>query len=113
MFKINLTQSAAQKIREAALEEDERGIDNLYLRAKVCGGGCAGFTYDLSLTSLPPSDTDENFVSENVRVIVDPLSAQYLDGVTIDYIEGKMQSGFKFNNPNSTGSCGCGSSFSA
>ena len=63
--------------------------------------------------ALAVSDVDEQFESLGVKLYVDPLSVQYLEDTEIDYVEGVHGSGFKFNNPNSKGSCGCGSSFSA
>ena len=77
---------------------------------RVVGGGCAGFSYDLYFEDKV-GDMDEQFESQGVKLYVDPMSYQYLEGVEIDYIEGLHGAGFKFNNPNSKGSCGCGSSF--
>src|SRR4029453_6500347 len=82
------------------------------LRLRVIGGGCAGFQYDLYFEDSP-TDLDETFESHGIRVYIDPLSYQYLDGTEIDYVEGVHGSGFKFGNPNVTGTCGCGSSFQA
>lgn len=106
---IELTVYAALKVKEIAEAENEP----LMLRAKIMGGGCAGFTYDLAFISLP-DETDESFESHGVQIFVDPISFQYLTGLTIDYEDHKLgQAGFKFNNPNSKGSCGCGKSFNA
>jgi iron-sulfur cluster insertion protein len=81
------------------------------LRLRVIGGGCAGFSYDLYFEDAP-TDMDEEFESNGVKLFVDPLSYQYLEDTEIDYVEETHASGFKFNNPKSKGSCGCGSSFS-
>lgn len=106
---IELTVYAALKVNEIA--EEEKAIP--MIRAKIMGGGCAGFTYDLSFIT-EALDTDELFESNDVKIYVDPVSFQYLDGMTIDYEDHKLgQAGFKFNNPNSKGSCGCGNSFNA
>jgi iron-sulfur cluster insertion protein len=106
---IELTKYAALKVIEIAEEEKSEPM----IRAKVMGGGCAGFTYDLSFIS-EFLETDELFECHGVKVYVDPVSFQYLDGMTIDYEDHKLgQAGFKFNNPNSKGSCGCGNSFNA
>lgn len=105
-----MTEKAVQKAREIAAEE---GFTGCPLRVKVVGGGCAGFSYDLFFDDKEPSDTDETFNCEGVVLVVDPLSNQYLDNTTIDYVDGPLQSGFKFLNPNVKSTCGCGSSFSA
>ena len=106
---IHLTEKAAKKIEEISNEE---GIGYYSVRVRVVGGGCAGFTYDMYFDDQV-GEMDEVFELDGVKVIADPLSFQYLDEVVIDYQEGPISAGFKFNNPNSTGSCGCGSSFSA
>jgi iron-sulfur cluster assembly protein len=80
------------------------------LRVAVLPGGCSGFQYGLNIEDQPESD-DEIFELGGVKVFVDPFSAQYLDGVEIDYVTGMMGSGFSFRNPNASGGCGCGSSF--
>ena len=106
---ITMTDRAASKVKEIAAAESltEQG-----LRLRVVGGGCAGFTYDLYFEE-ETTDMDELFESNGVKIFVDPLSFQYLENTEIDYVEGMHGAGFKFNNPNSKGSCGCGSSFSA
>jgi len=104
---ISITPLAADKVREIAKSE---GLESQGLRLRVIGGGCAGFQYDLYFEEAP-TDLDENFESQGVKLYVDPLSYQYLDGTEIDYVESAHGSGFKFGNPNVTGSCGCGSSF--
>ena len=82
------------------------------LRVSVLPGGCSGFKYSLNIEERPLED---DMVAEinGVRVFVDGFSAQYLTGVTIDYVSSMQGSGFTFNNPNATGGCGCGSSFTA
>ncbi len=103
---ITMTERAAEKVREIAQAED---LSNQGLRLRVVGGGCAGFTYDLYFEDAT-TEMDEEFESLGVKLFVDPLSFQYLTDTEIDYVEGVHGSGFKFNNPNVTGSCGCGSS---
>ncbi len=105
---ISITQLAAGKVKEISEAE---GLQSQGLRLRVIGGGCAGFQYDLYFEDAPTA-MDEQFESNGVQLYVDPLSYQYLDGVEIDYVEGVHGSGFKFGNPNVSGSCGCGSSFS-
>ncbi len=106
---ITITDTAAEKVREIATEE---GLEGQGLRLRVIGGGCAGFNYDLYFEEEPTS-MDEAFEDQGVKLFIDPLSFQYLDGTEIDYVEGLYGSGFKFNNPNVSGTCGCGQSFSA
>jgi iron-sulfur cluster insertion protein len=106
---IELTVAAADKFKEIAVSDN---VDGQAVRVRVIGGGCAGFGYDMEFTKEPAGELDEVFVVKNVTLIVDPVSHQYLDGVEIDYVTTEIGAGFKFNNPNSKGSCGCGSSFS-
>jgi iron-sulfur cluster insertion protein len=106
---ITITEKAAAKVHEIAAAESLEGQG---LRLRVMGGGCAGFTYDLYFEDKI-GELDEQFESNGVKLYVDPLSFQYLDSTEIDFVEGEHGSGFKFNNPNVKGSCGCGSSFSA
>jgi iron-sulfur cluster assembly accessory protein len=82
------------------------------LRVSVQPGGCSGFKYAL-LIEDQPADDDYVLQQEGFRLFVDPFSAQYLDNVTIDYVTSMQGSGFTFKNPNATGGCGCGHSFSA
>ena len=106
---INVSQAAASKITELLAEESKQ---NSGLRIFVQGGGCSGFQYGLMIEDAPGA-TDQVFESNGVKLYVDPLSHQYLEETEIDYVEGAHGSGFKFNNPNVKGTCGCGSSFSA
>lgn len=105
---IDLTEKAVAKIKEISEAE---GIGHLKVRLRVIGGGCAGFAYDLYYEEVA-TDFDEVIDVKGITLIIDPLSLQYLDGVEIDYAERSMSEGFTFNNPNVSGTCGCGSSFS-
>jgi iron-sulfur cluster insertion protein len=105
---ISVTTRAAEKVKEIASSE---GLEGQGLRLRVIGGGCAGFTYDLYFEDQV-GEMDEQYESNGVKLYVDPLSHQYLEETEIDYVEGVHGSGFKFNNPNVKGTCGCGSSFS-
>lgn len=105
---LRLTKVAAEKVVE--IREAESIEDNYGLRVKVMGGGCAGFQYDLYFDEA--EDGDNVFVTQDLRLLCDQMSFMYLMGTEIDYVEGLQGAGFKFNNPNTTGSCGCGSSFS-
>lgn len=82
------------------------------LRVAVQPGGCSGFKYSL-LIEDKPADDDTVLDQPGFKLFVDPFSMQYLSGVTIDYVTSMQGSGFTFKNPNATGGCGCGSSFSA
>lgn len=101
----------AKAVEMVKMTRSQEGMDDSYgLRVAVMGGGCSGFQYalDFEQESRP---TDAVFEVEGLRVFVDPVSARYLEGVTIDYVFGMSGAGFKFNNPAATGTCGCGSSF--
>ncbi len=109
---ITVTPTAAVEVRRFMEQEgltDEQGGG---LRVSVQPGGCSGFKYGLLIEEQPGED-DVVLASEGVKVYVDPFSAQYLNGTTIDYVSSMQGSGFTFTNPNSTGGCGCGSSFNA
>lgn len=104
---VEITPLAAEKVRE--IRNAEEIEDELALRLRVVGGGCAGFSYDLYFDEK--TEMDKEYTIHQVRVIVDQMSLMYLMGTTIDYVEGLQGAGFKFNNPNVTSTCGCGSSF--
>lgn len=106
---VSLTELAATKVHEFL---EQNGRPEAGLRVRVVGGGCSGFQYQLALDEAA-SEGDEVFEQNGVRLFVDPRSHVYLDGTQIDYVEDIMGSGFRFNNPNATGSCGCGHSFKA
>ncbi len=82
------------------------------LRVSVQPGGCSGFKYGLLIEDAA-ADDDIILDQGEFKIFVDPFSAQYLQGVAIDYVSSMQGSGFTFKNPNATGGCGCGSSFSA
>ncbi|MCS6799270.1 MAG: iron-sulfur cluster insertion protein ErpA [Myxococcota bacterium] len=105
---IALTEKAAAKVREI---QEAEGLAGQGLRVKVIGGGCSGFTYDLYFDDQS-NEFDQKVESHGVQLYIDMMSAQYLEGTEIDYVEGLHGAGFKFINPNARGSCGCGSSFS-
>ena len=105
---IILTPTAASKVQEFMSEHGAAGAAGL--RVAVLPGGCSGFQYGLNIEDAPEGD-DEILDVGGVKVFVDPFSAQYLEGVEIDYVSTMMGSGFSFRNPNASGGCGCGSSF--
>jgi iron-sulfur cluster assembly protein len=105
---ITITHGAATKIRELLAEEPDGS--ELVLRVAIQGGGCSGFQYGLGFDS-GAAEGDIELELEGVPVVVDPFSAPYLRGTTIDFLNTIQESGFKIDNPNATASCGCGHSF--
>lgn len=103
-----LSENAARKLR--ALRADE-GNDNLKLRVYITGGGCAGFSYGFKFDEAV-NDGDTTVMRDDVTMVVDELSIQYLAGSTVDYVEGLQGARFVIENPNASSTCGCGSSFS-
>tara|TARA_B100000686_G_C16789292_1_gene977508 strand:- start:2917 stop:3237 length:321 start_codon:yes stop_codon:yes gene_type:complete len=105
---IILTDEATTKVRELISQEDE---GNLALRVSVRPGGCSGFSYEMYFDS-EKADGDLESDFDDVRVVVDPSSAQLLEGATLDYKDGLNGAGFSIDNPNAQKTCGCGQSFS-
>jgi iron-sulfur cluster assembly protein len=105
---VSLTATAAEKIRELMAEDPEG--ESSVLRVAIQGGGCSGFQYGLGFDT-GPAEGDETLELHGVTVVVDPFSAPYLQGATIDFLTGLTESGFKIDNPNASASCGCGHSF--
>ncbi|MBI2706293.1 MAG: iron-sulfur cluster insertion protein ErpA [Actinobacteria bacterium] len=105
---ITLTDNAASKVKELIAQE---GDDALMLRVAVRPGGCSGFAYDMFFDT-DRADDDLSSDYEGVQVVVDPSSAQLLNGATLDYKDGLQESGFAITNPNAQRTCGCGQSFS-
>src|SRR5437667_3212801 len=108
---LNVTEPAAGEIKK--FMSSEEGLpETAGLRVRVVAGGCSGFQFSLNIEE---ESRQGDFVlnEHGMRLFLDMFSAQYLNGVNIDYVTGVMGSGFTFNNPNATGSCGCGSSFTA
>jgi iron-sulfur cluster assembly accessory protein len=106
-----VTEAAAAEIKKFMANEE--GLpETSGLRVRVVPGGCSGFQYSLNIEE--ESRQGDFILNEHgVRLFVDMFSGQYLNGVQIDYVSGVMGSGFTFTNPNATGSCGCGTSFTA
>ena len=107
---LQVTDKAIAKIR-VAMEKEGISPEQGGLRLGVQGGGCSGLSYNIRFDTQP-RERDRVFQFDDVRVFVDPKSFIYLHGMILDYQETLMQQGFVFVNPNSTKSCGCGSSFS-
>jgi iron-sulfur cluster assembly accessory protein len=108
-MSIMLTKKAEDKVKEILAEQQDSYAG---LRIQVVGGGCSGFQYRMGFDKNFNDQSDQIFEFDGLKVFVDKQSLLYMDGAEVDYIEGLHGAGFKFNNPNSTGSCGCGSSFS-
>ena len=108
-MQITITPTAVTTVQKF-IEDQGEDAQAAGLRVAVLPGGCSGFQYGLNIEETPAED-DEVLELEGLRVFVDPFSAQYLEGVEIDYVTTMMGSGFTFRNPNATGGCGCGSSF--
>jgi iron-sulfur cluster assembly protein len=105
---LNITESAAAKIKELMAEEPDG--EATVLRVAIQGGGCSGFQYGLGF-DRDAIEGDLEFDQYGVRVVVDPFSAPYLRGASVDFVNGLQESGFKIENPNAVASCGCGHSF--
>lgn len=102
------THAAAAKVAELISEEGNPG---LMLRVYIQGGGCSGFQYGFTFDEAT-QDGDTEVVTDGVRLLIDPMSMQYLGGAEIDYTEGLEGEQFIIRNPNASTTCGCGSSFS-
>jgi iron-sulfur cluster insertion protein len=106
---INVTSTAAEKITELLVEESKVGAG---LRVFVQGGGCSGFQYGLMIDEGEgDADSDQVIESQGVRLLVDPISARYLRGAEVDFVDNVSGGGFTIKNPNAKSTCGCGSSF--
>lgn len=105
---ITITDFALEKLKEIAANE---GLEEQYLRIKLKGGGCSGMTHEMDF--VPEKlETDELIMFDTIKVIIDPVSFQYLENVSVDYIDSMMNAGFKFSSPDIKSSCGCGHSVS-
>jgi len=102
--KVTITGFAAQKVGELMKSSHSHGA----LRVAVVAGGCSGKTYKMDFDE--PKDSDFVFEEHGVTLVIDKKSMEFLDGTQIDYVESLQGAGFKLENPNSTGGCGCGKS---
>jgi iron-sulfur cluster assembly protein len=105
---VNITEKALEQIK--TIKENENKDDQYGLRLAVTGGGCSGFSYKMEFDQQKEKDNVINY--GDVKVLVDPKSAIYLKGITLDYKDGLSGKGFSFDNPNAKNTCGCGESFS-
>ena len=108
---LNVTEAAAAEVK-IFMGSEEDLPETAGLRVRVVPGGCSGFQYSLNIEEESKMG-DFVMDKQDIRLFVDMFSAQYLNGITIDHTTNMMGSGFTFENPNATGGCGCGTSFSA
>jgi iron-sulfur cluster assembly accessory protein len=106
---ITLTETATKKVSELLAAE---GATDLALRVAVRPGGCSGFSYEMFFDGEIAAEDEQATFGDMVLVVVDPASAQMLQGASLDYKDGLDESGFAITNPNASRTCGCGSSFS-
>jgi iron-sulfur cluster assembly protein len=110
---IEVTEKAAEEIRKA-MQQNNLDPADAYLYVGAKGGGCSGLSYVLDLRKADQvGEKDEKFESHGIKIYSDPKSYLFLNGTTIDYKSAMVGGGFVFSNPQATGTCGCGSSFSA
>ena len=109
-MSVILTEKAAVEVQRF-IEHGEYGNDAV-LRIGVTGGGCSGFNYGLNIATDYDATKDNKTEQHGVPVVVDKKSDLFLDGTTVDYVDGLEGRGFKFHNPNAKRTCGCGNSFS-
>lgn len=109
-FQIQITEEAAVQLREM-LQSNNQEVDDVYLRLAVVGGGCSGLQYGLYIDGDLPEAEDILSMHNGIQIVVDEMSANYVNGSIIEWDNGVFGGGFKVNNPNVTNSCGCGSSF--
>ncbi len=106
--------ATAKAVAEVKRLHDKRAAEGKVaqgLRIGIRGGGCTGFAYLFEWADNPPSAADKIFeIGDGLRIIIDPKSMVYLDGTELDFVTNVMGYGFKFNNPNTKGACGCGES---
>ncbi|HUQ16781.1 MAG TPA: iron-sulfur cluster insertion protein ErpA [Candidatus Saccharimonadales bacterium] len=104
---VSLTPRAADKLKEILAKQ---GRDDIALRVYVTPGGCSGFSYGMTFAE-GAEEGDQIIDNDGVKVVVDPMSAMYVKGSEIDFVDALMGGGFALRNPNAVSSCGCGQSF--
>jgi iron-sulfur cluster assembly protein len=105
---LTLTPTAVEKVKTVMSQRGENGG----LRISVVGGGCSGFQYQMTIDKESNAE-DKIIEQDGIRMFIDPRSSLYLSGTIVDYVETLTGAGFKFDNPNAKGTCGCGESFYA
>ena len=104
---VSMTSRAAEKLKEIVTKQ---GRADLALRVYVTPGGCSGFSYGMTFAEGREED-DTLIEQDGVRIVIDPMSAMYIKGSEIDFVDALMGGGFALRNPNAVSSCGCGQSF--
>jgi iron-sulfur cluster assembly protein len=107
---VGITDMAAKMVLDT-MQQEGMSPDTYSLRIGVTGGGCSGLQYLLDFTNSPCENYDWMYIQNGIKIAVDQFSAGHLIGTVVDYTDGLNGSGFKFENPNATRKCGCGSSF--
>ncbi len=105
---ITLTPRAVTELKDLISTQDKA---DSALRVWVAGGGCSGLSYGMALDAEAPDAEDQVFEQDGIKIFIDALSLNYMDGSSVDYVEEQLGGGFKIENPNAVSSCGCGSSF--
>lgn len=109
---IKVSENAKKKVL-ALMQEDGYDISKAFIRVAVKSGGCSGLSYDLDFDTDYKEDSDDSvFEVDGIKIVVNKKSLLYLAGTTLEYSGGLKGTGFKFNNPNASRTCGCGESFS-
>ena len=109
---IQITERAAREVVRVMAEHD-MPVATTWVRIGAKGGGCSGFSYVLDFDQAGPTEFDLTFEQHGVRVVVDKKSEFFMGGTMLDFNDGLLDRGFQFKNPQATGTCGCGTSFSA
>tara|TARA_R110002072_G_scaffold87129_3_gene196612 strand:- start:25114 stop:25524 length:411 start_codon:yes stop_codon:yes gene_type:complete len=109
---VQLTERAAKEIKRV-IAEQKFTVDNTWVRIGAKGGGCSGFTYVLDFDQAGPTEFDLTYKQHGVNVVVDKKSDFFMGGTELDFNDGLLDRGFVFKNPLASGTCGCGTSFSA
>ncbi|MBX3120310.1 MAG: iron-sulfur cluster assembly accessory protein [Fimbriimonadaceae bacterium] len=105
---ITLTPRAVTELKDLISTQEKT---DAALRVWVAGGGCSGLSYGMALDSETPDAEDQVFEQDGIKIFIDALSLNYMDGASVDYVDEQLGGGFKIENPNAVSSCGCGSSF--
>ncbi len=105
--QVSLTPAAARAVEDLL---EKRNLQGYALRVFIAGGGCSGFQYGMALENNF-RDTDLQYEQHGIKLVIDDVSINYMNGATIDYVDEIMGSGFKIENPNAISTCGCGQSF--
>ncbi|MBE9191842.1 iron-sulfur cluster assembly accessory protein [Gloeocapsopsis crepidinum LEGE 06123] len=109
---LTLTEAAEFRLRTFLQASSKNATSQRGIRVAVDDGGCSGYQYSLNITSVPQAN-DIVIQQGKLQIYIDAQSAPLLEGVAIDFVDGLLESGFKFSNPNATDTCGCGKSFQA